>query len=131
MITAIEQSSSLLDYNGNLRDLLNQHRKKNLSDSDFVNAYAQLMKRAEDQEISYFVKFGTFAPRYTSLELLAGLKSDMAALTELSELQDEADLLRSGRLNIDDTHWQLSWTFLLSRGADLGHFWNSETKLFK
>ncbi|RCR66861.1 hypothetical protein [Larkinella punicea] len=131
MITAIETAETLLDYNGNLRGLLGQHRKKTLSSEDFINAYSQLIARAESQDITYFARFGTFAPKHVRPDYLAGLKSDIAALTETSELQAESDLLRSGKLGASDTQWQLRWHFLMERGVELGIFWNSETKRFK
>jgi hypothetical protein len=131
MITAIETAETLLDFNGNLRGLLGQHRKKTLSSEDFINAYAQLIARAESQGITYFARVGTFAPKHVRPDFLSRLKSDMAALTETSELQAESDILRSGKLGASDTQWQLRWHFLMERGVDLGIFWNSETKRFK
>ncbi|GAB3327873.1 hypothetical protein GCM10027299_29090 [Larkinella ripae] len=131
MISAIESASSLLDMNTVQRDLCTQFRKKSLGMADFLNAFHQLQARADECRLIYHGRYDTFAPLNENPGKLERMRQQAADFDTVEELQKQADLLRSGIHGLDDTDWQLTWAFLLARGADLGIFWNSETKLFK
>jgi hypothetical protein len=131
MIVAIETANTLLDMNGVQRDLCAQFRRKSLGMGDFLNAFHQLQARATECRLIYFGKYDTFGPATVSPSKLERMRQQVADFDTIEQLQERADLLRSGKLELDDTDWQLSWTFLLGRGAELGIYWNTENKKFK
>ncbi|MFD1141846.1 hypothetical protein ACFQ4C_12035 [Larkinella insperata] len=130
MITVIKTAQSLLDLNGAQRGLCSQLQKKTLGTNEFVNAFNQLHERAKECGMKYYSRFSSFAPLFVDHRQLEQMQSAMADLMDRSELQAEADLLRSGVLPLEDHLWHLRWHFLLERAGELGYYWNSEEKRF-